>query len=54
MTAFHASADFETVTGTLPGASATPGRVTISAHSNGRLYLRNGLDGSRVFTLTVH
>lgn len=48
-----AGADFEVTTGALAGTTGTDAKVTLSAHTDGKIYLENRSGASRDFTVLL-
>lgn len=52
-TKISGSATFEVTTGALAGTTGTDGKFTLSAHSDGKIYVENRLNSSRTFSLIL-
>ena len=47
-------ADIEVTTGALDGTTGNDNKFTVSAHTNGSLYLENRLGGTKNIIYTIH
>lgn len=53
LTSFHQNGPVDLVTGSLTGTTGQNGRQTISAHSDGRIYIENRIGGTQNFRIVV-